>query len=98
MEIIITLNNNKKSTSENILKHTSGQANELVHKTVDTANKVVKTVSGEGGLVGKVVDTSSDVLKNTSSFGNDVVGKTVDTTSNVLKGVSSKVLRKPKNN
>ncbi|MBP1940844.1 hypothetical protein J2Z26_000563 [Bacillus luteolus] len=62
-----------------------------MHKTVDSANKIVKTVSGEGGLVGKAADTASNVLKNTSSFGNDVVGKTVDTSSKVIKGTTSKV-------
>ncbi|MCA1031581.1 hypothetical protein LCL95_11150 [Bacillus timonensis] len=101
--IHITEENNKKKNSENVLKHTSGKANDLVHKTVDTANKVVKSVSGEGGLVGKVTDTSADIIKNTSSFGNDVVGKTVDTTtktvkstSKAVKGAAEKVFRSKK--
>ncbi|MED1205816.1 hypothetical protein [Heyndrickxia acidicola] len=81
------------SDYDNIFKHASNQANDLVHKTVDTANNVVKNVVGEGGLIGKVADTSSSILKNTSSFGNGMVGKTVDTTSKVVKGVSNKFKR-----
>ncbi|MFE8699863.1 hypothetical protein ACFYKX_04420 [Cytobacillus sp. FJAT-54145] len=95
-EIVISDQNNRKS--ENIFKNTSNQANELVHKTVDSANKIVKTVSGEGGLVGKAADASSNVLKNTSSFGNEIVGKTVDTSSKVIKGAGNKVFGNKKKN
>ncbi|QPC47869.1 hypothetical protein [Mangrovibacillus cuniculi] len=73
------------------MKNTANQANEFVHHTVDSANKVVKTISGEGGLIGKAADVSSNVLKNTSSFGNNVIGKTVDTSSKMVKGATNKV-------
>ncbi|ASK61589.1 hypothetical protein CFK37_05120 [Virgibacillus phasianinus] len=82
-----------KRKEKNILKNTTNEANDLFHKTVDTANKTVKSVSGEGGLVGKASDTASNVLKNSSDLGNNVVGKSVDTSGKFVKGAKDKVFR-----
>ncbi|WP_335870079.1 hypothetical protein [Bacillus sp. 2205SS5-2] len=65
-----------------------------MNHTADKANDIVKSVSGEGGIIGKVSDTSADLVKNVSKTGNDVVGKTVDSASNVFKGVKQKLTRK----
>jgi hypothetical protein len=80
------------------VKNTTNEANEVVHKTVDTANKIVKSVSGEGGLVGKAADASSNVIKNTSSLGNNVIGKTAETSSKVVKGAASKLFKSKNRN
>ncbi|MFD2209674.1 hypothetical protein ACFSMW_08115 [Virgibacillus halophilus] len=37
---------------------------------------MVKSVSGEGGLVGKAADASGRVLKGTAKKANEVIGKT----------------------
>jgi hypothetical protein len=80
------------------VKSAANEVNEVVHKTVDTANKIVKSVSGEGGLVGKAADASSNVIKNTSSFGNDIIGKTTDKSSQVIKGAANKLFKNKKDN
>ncbi|MCA1055786.1 hypothetical protein LCM10_12385 [Rossellomorea aquimaris] len=90
----IAISDQKKR--ENVIKNTSSQANDLVHKAVDSTNDIVKTVSGKGGLVGKATDAASDVIKNVSSTGNDVVGKTVDTSSKVLKNTAKAVFKHKK--
>jgi hypothetical protein len=53
---------------ENIFKHTSNQANDLVHKTVDTASNILKNTSSFGNdLIGKTVDTTSKAVKGVSN-------------------------------
>jgi methyl-accepting chemotaxis protein len=86
-------NDNK---SKNVIKNVTDEANDLVHKTVDTSNKIVKSVSGEGGLVGKTADASSNVVKKVSDTGNDAINKTVDTTSKVTKGITKKIFSRKK--
>ncbi|MBM7660071.1 hypothetical protein JOC85_000838 [Bacillus mesophilus] len=76
------------------MKNTSNHANDIVHKTVDTANNIVKSVSGEGGLVGKVTDSTADIVKNVSSTGNNVIGKTVDTTTKTFKDTTGKIFKR----
>ncbi|UTE75965.1 hypothetical protein [Rossellomorea sp. KS-H15a] len=84
----------KRNMAGDLVKNTSKQASELLNKTADTANGIVKSVSGEGGLVGKVSDTSADFVKNVSSTGNKMVGKTVDTASKAIQGASNKLFKK----
>ena len=62
--------------------------------TADTANGIIKSVSGEGGLVGKVSDTSTDFVKNVSNAGNKAIGKTVDSAGKAVKGASNKLFKK----
>jgi hypothetical protein len=53
---------------ENIFKHASNQANDLVHKTVDTASSILKNTSSFGNdMIGKTVDTTSNVVKGVSN-------------------------------
>lgn len=65
---------------------------------MDSANNIVKSVSGEGGIVGKAADTSSNVLKNASNIGKGVVDKTVDTSSNAVNKTKSKLFGSKKRN
>ncbi|KPL59907.1 hypothetical protein [Rossellomorea vietnamensis] len=88
------MNEDKRNMSGDFVKNTSKQASELLNKTADTANGIIKSVSGEGGLVGKVSDTSADFVKNVSNTGNKMVGKTVDTASKAVKGASDKLFKK----
>lgn len=79
------------------MKKTSKQANDLVNKSADTFNDMVKSVSGKGGLVGKVSDTSTDFVKNVSKAGTNAVGKTADKAEKMIKGASKKIFGKKKN-
>jgi cell division septum initiation protein DivIVA len=90
----IIMSEDKRNTAGDLVKNTSKQASELLNKTADTANEIIKNVSGEGGLVGKVSDTSSDLVKNVSNTGHKVVGKTVDTASKAVKGATDKLFKK----
>lgn len=74
----------------------TNEANEVIHKTVDASGKIVKTVSGEGGLVGKAIDASSKVIKGVSTTGKNAVDRTVDTSSNFVKGAKNKVFHHQK--
>ncbi|MHA7139225.1 hypothetical protein ACRTEV_18435 [Rossellomorea arthrocnemi] len=88
------MSEDKRNTPSDFVKNTSKQASGLVNKTADTANEIIKSVSGKGGLVGKVSDTSADFVKNVSNTGNKMVGKTVDTASKAVKGASNKLFKK----
>ncbi len=88
------MSEDKRNTPGDLVKNTSKSASELLNKTADTANGIIKSVSGKGGLVGKVSDTSTDFVKNVSNTGNKVVGKTVDTASKAVKGASNKLFKK----
>ncbi|MBN8193019.1 hypothetical protein JI667_12780 [Bacillus sp. NTK074B] len=88
------MSEDKRNTPGELVKNTSKQASELLNKTADTANDMIKSVSGKGGLVGKVSDTSADFVKNVSNTGNKMVGKTVDTASKAVKGASNKFFKK----
>jgi ABC-type transporter Mla subunit MlaD len=87
---------NEKNNKDNIIKSTTDEANDLLHKTVDTSNKIVKSVSGEGGLVGKTADASSRVIKSVSDTSNKAINKTVDSSSKVAKGISKKIFSRNK--
>lgn len=82
--------NQRDGQKRGFVKNTSNEVNELFHKTVDTANNIVKGVSGKGGLVGKVTDTSSNILKGTSSKANEMIGKSADTTGKMVKKTKNK--------
>ncbi|MCA1058534.1 hypothetical protein LCL96_06285 [Rossellomorea aquimaris] len=88
------MNEDKRNTASDLVKNTSKQASELLNKTADTANGIIKSVSGEGGLVGKVSDTSTDFVKNVSNAGNKAIGKTVDSAGKAVKGASNKLFKK----
>lgn len=83
----------ENNNSRNVFKTASGEANKLVHQTVDSAGNVVKTFSGSDGLITKTYDTSGNVIKSVSDTGNKFVGKTVDTSSKFVKGAASKFTR-----
>jgi vacuolar-type H+-ATPase subunit H len=89
------MSNNKKQ-NDNIIKNATDEANDLLHKTVDTSNNIVKSISGEGGLVGKATDASSKVIKNASDSSNKTINKTVDSTSKVAKGIKKKIFSRNK--
>ncbi|MBY7144636.1 hypothetical protein KFZ56_16570 [Virgibacillus sp. NKC19-3] len=61
---------------DNLVKKTSKEVNDLFGHTVDTSGKIVKSISGEGGLVGKATDASGRILKGTAGKANDIIGKT----------------------
>lgn len=82
--------NQRDGQKRGFVKNTSNEVNELFHKTVDTANNIVKGVSGKGGLVGKVTDTSSNILKGTSSKANEMIGKSADTTGKMVQKTKNK--------
>ncbi|HEX7064710.1 MAG TPA: hypothetical protein VF199_06550 [Bacillales bacterium] len=54
-------------SSKNVFKTASGEANKLIHQTVDSAGDVVKTFSGSDGLIIKTYDTSSKFARGAAS-------------------------------
>ncbi|WP_059104744.1 hypothetical protein [Shouchella shacheensis] len=64
-----------KRKNGNFVKNTSQEATDLFGNTVDSAGRIIKSVSGEGGLVGKATDSSGKILKGTVGTTNKVVGK-----------------------
>jgi hypothetical protein len=78
----------KNKRNDNFVKKTSGEVNNLVGHTIDSAGNIVKNISGEGGLVGKATDTSGKILKGTSNKVNDVIGKTSKAPGKLYKNVS----------
>lgn len=91
------MTNNNNERNDGLIKGISKEANEFVHHTVDTSGKIVKSISGDGGLVGKTVDSSGKIVKKISDTGNNVIGNTVDTSSKVFKNVSEKAFKKKSN-
>lgn len=57
------MTNNNDERNNGLIKGVANEANDFVHNTVDTSGKIVKSVSGEGGLVGKTVDSSGRIVK-----------------------------------
>ncbi|QQK80146.1 hypothetical protein HUG20_09770 [Salicibibacter cibi] len=68
--------NQNEEEDDNFVKKTSKEATDLFGNTVDSAGRVIKSVSGEGGLVGKATDSSGKILKGTANKANDAIGKT----------------------
>lgn len=89
--------NKGNKNGDNFVKKTSGEANKFFGHTVDTSGKIVKKVSGEGGLVGKAVDSSSNILKGASGKANDIVGKTSETPSKFYNNVKGHRKKDDKN-
>jgi len=69
-------NNNQNKRDDNLIKKTSSEANDFFGNTVDTSGKIIKSISGEGGLVGKATDASGRILKGTAGKANEFIGKT----------------------
>ncbi|QQK76254.1 hypothetical protein HUG15_12270 [Salicibibacter cibarius] len=69
-------NGKNEEQDDNFVKKTSKEATDLFGNTVDSAGRVIKSVSGEGGLVGKATDSSGKILKGTANKANDAIGKT----------------------
>ncbi|MBM7603181.1 hypothetical protein JOC75_001151 [Metabacillus crassostreae] len=90
------MSNSKEERNTGLIKGVAKEANDFVHNTVDTSGKIVKSVSGEGGLVGKTVDSSGRIVKKISDTGNNVIGQTVDSSSRVFKNVTDKAFKKKK--
>ncbi|UOQ91727.1 hypothetical protein MUO14_14390 [Halobacillus shinanisalinarum] len=84
--------NNRKD--DNLFKKTSQEATDLFGHTVDTSGKIIKSVSGEGGLVGKTVDSSGRILKGTAGKANDAIGKTSEAPGKFYKGAKNKFSKK----
>ncbi|MEW9674893.1 hypothetical protein ABRT01_01665 [Lentibacillus sp. L22] len=70
---------------DNFIKSTSKEATDLFGNTVDSAGRIIKTVSGEGGLVGKATDASGRILKGAAGKANDVIGKTSEAPGKLYK-------------
>ncbi|QAS52925.1 hypothetical protein [Halobacillus litoralis] len=83
---------NKKD--DGFIKGISKEANDFIHNTVDTSGKIIKSITGEGGLVGKTVDSSGSIVKKVSEKGSDVIGKTVDNSSKTFKSIKEKTFNR----
>ncbi|UOQ43801.1 hypothetical protein MUN89_18255 [Halobacillus salinarum] len=81
---------------DGFVKEAAKEANKFVSNTVDTSGKVIKSVTGEGGLIGKTVDSSGKIVKKASEKGTEAIGKTVDTSSKVFKHLSQKAFQRNK--
>ncbi|MDY0404478.1 hypothetical protein P5G51_002785 [Virgibacillus sp. 179-BFC.A HS] len=79
---------------DNLVKKTSKEATDLFGNVVDTSGKIVKSVSGEGGLVGKVTDASGRVLKGAAQKANDVVGKTSEAPGKIYRNAKGHLKHK----
>ncbi|WP_226665482.1 hypothetical protein [Metabacillus litoralis] len=88
------MTNSKNEQNEGLIKGVAKEANDFVHNTVDTSGKIVKSISGEGGLVGKTVDSSGRIVKKLSDTGNNAIDQTVETSSKVFKSVTGKAFKK----
>ncbi|WP_163528342.1 hypothetical protein [Halobacillus ihumii] len=89
--------NNRNKTDDNLVKKTSNEAKDLFGHTVDTSGKIVKSISGEGGLIGKTVDSSGRILKGTADKANDVIGKTSEAPGKLYRGAKSRLSKKENN-
>ncbi|ASN03813.1 hypothetical protein [Virgibacillus necropolis] len=69
---------NEKKKNDNLVKRTSQEATDFFGHTVDTTGKIGKSISGEGGLVGKAFDSSGRILKGTAGTANNIIGKSSD--------------------
>lgn len=77
--------NEQHQKNGNFIKSTSKEVNDFFGHTVDSAGRIIKTVSGEGGLVGKATDASGRILKGAAGKANDVIGKTSEVPGNFYK-------------
>jgi hypothetical protein len=100
IDIMSENNNSNKSSSKNkddgFIKGVSKEANDFVHNTVDTSGKILKSITGEGGLIGKTIDSSGNIVKKASEKGSEAIGKTVDTSSKAFKNIKDKTFNKRK--
>lgn len=96
------MSNDKKHTNkkrdDNLFKKTSQEANDFFGHTVDTSGKIVKSISGEGGLVGKATDSSGRILKGVSGSANDIIGKTSEVPGKLFRNTSRRGEKKNKSN
>ncbi|GAK02983.1 hypothetical protein JCM19037_1258 [Geomicrobium sp. JCM 19037] len=70
---------------DNFVKNTSREVTDAFGNTVDSAGRIVKSVSGEGGLVGKATDTSGRILKGTAGKANQMIGKSSEAPGNLYR-------------
>ncbi|MGI8314783.1 hypothetical protein [Halobacillus mangrovi] len=89
-------NSSSNKKEEGFIKGVSKEANDLVHNTVDTSGKIIKSITGEGGLIGKTVDSSGKIVKKASEKGSEAIGKTVDSSSKAFKSLKDKTFHKKK--
>ncbi|WP_245833024.1 hypothetical protein [Oceanobacillus timonensis] len=82
--------NQKGKDDDNIIKKTSQEANKFFDHTVDTSGKIIKSISGEGGLVGKATDASGNILKGAAGKANDIIEKTSEAPGNLYKSVKGR--------
>ncbi|WP_226582195.1 hypothetical protein [Halobacillus litoralis] len=87
---------NEQSGKKNdgFIKGVSKEANDFVHNTVDTSGKIIKSITGEGGLIGKTIDSSGNIVKKASEKGSGAIDKTVDTSSKAFKAIKNKAFNK----
>ncbi|MYL69330.1 hypothetical protein GLW00_00625 [Halobacillus litoralis] len=81
---------------DGFVKGVSKEANDFIHNTVDASGKIIKSITGEGGLIGKTVDSSGNIVKKASEKGSDVIGKTVDNSSKAFKSIKDKTFNRKK--
>ncbi|GEN53179.1 hypothetical protein [Halobacillus faecis] len=89
-------NEQAKKKDDGFVKGVSKEANDFIHNTVDTSGKIIKSITGEGGLIGKTVDSSGNIVKKASEKGSDVIGKTVDNSSKAFKSIKDKTFNRKK--
>ncbi|MCP3031561.1 hypothetical protein LF817_09385 [Halobacillus sp. A1] len=89
-------NEQPDKNEDGFVKGVSKEAKNVVDHTVDTSGKIIKSVTGEGGLVGKTVDSSGNIIKKASEKGSDVIGKTVDNSSKAFKSIKDKAFNRKK--
>ncbi|MGJ9385435.1 hypothetical protein [Salipaludibacillus sp. CF4.18] len=83
-------NNRNRKENDNFVKKTSQETTDLFGNTVDSAGRIIKSVSGEGGLVGKTTDASGRILKGTAGKANNVVGKTSEAPGKMYRSVTNR--------
>lgn len=84
-------------SEDNFVKKVSNEVTGLFNHAVDASGNIIKSVSGEGGLVGKTADTSGNVLKGIVGKGNQVIGATTDKSEELLKGAMHKIHKRDSN-
>ncbi|GGF14506.1 hypothetical protein GCM10010954_11410 [Halobacillus andaensis] len=81
---------------DGFVKGVSKEAKDVVDHTVDTSGKIIKSITGEGGLIGKTIDSSGNIVKKASDKGSDVIGKTVYNSSKAFKSIKDKTFNRKK--
>lgn len=82
--------NKQNKHDDNLIKKTSKEANDLFGHAVDSSGKIIKSVSGEGGVVGKATDASGNILKGTAGKANDIIGKTSEAPGKMYRNVTGR--------